>query len=178
MRCWPVALACWQDWPQLLADSTLQSQVTHFHPECVAGSVFINAMIALLIAGSSPAQALPTALEACAAPTELRAAILAAPHKTRRDLPSSGWVRHTVEVAVWALLTTDSYEEAVVQAANLGNDADTAAAVTGALAGAYYGLAGIPQPWQDALQGEWPLHSGRKLAAGDFIRLGRSLAGV
>ncbi len=177
MRCWPVALACWQDWPQLLADSALQSRVTHVHPECVAGSLFINAMIALLIAGKSPAEALPAALAVSAAPAGLHAAILAAPQKSRGKLPSTGWVRHTVEVAVWSLLTTDSFTEAVVQAANLGNDADTAAAVTGALAGARYGLAGIPQDWQDQLQGAWPPGSDRRLGAADFIRLAHSLAG-
>ncbi len=178
MRCWPVALACWQDWPRLLVESALQSRVTHIHPECVAGSVFINAWIAGLLAGKTPADALPEALAACAAPEGLRAAILAAPHKQRSELPSSGWVRHTVEVAVWAVLTTSSYAEAVIQAANLGNDADTAAAVTGAVAGACYGLSGIPQDWQEQLQGKWPLGSGQRYDSGDFIRLAHALAGI
>ena len=41
-------------------------------------------------------------------------------------------VLHTVEAAVWGLLTTDSFEEAVVQVVNLGGDADTAGTVVGA----------------------------------------------
>jgi ADP-ribosyl-[dinitrogen reductase] hydrolase len=50
---------------------------------------------------------------------------------------------------------------------NLGNDADTAGAVVGALAGAAYGLEAIPLRWREALQGEWPLDSGvRWTAAG------------
>jgi ADP-ribosyl-[dinitrogen reductase] hydrolase len=177
MRCWPVALACWQNWPRLLAESALQSRVTHYHPECVAGSVFINAMIALLIAGQAPAEALPAALEACTPSAELREVILEAPYKQRGALPNSGWVRHTLETAVWGLLTTQTFEEALVQTANLGGDADTAAAVTGALAGARYGLAGIPAHWREQLQGIWPLGSGRRLNVDDFIRLARSLAG-
>ncbi len=40
MRCWPVALAYLQDHDRLLADSELQSLVTHPHPECVAGCLF------------------------------------------------------------------------------------------------------------------------------------------
>ncbi|MBU0495438.1 MAG: ADP-ribosylglycohydrolase family protein [Chloroflexi bacterium] len=75
-------------------------------------------------------------------------------------MANSGWVRHTLESAAWGLLTTDSFEAAVVQVVNLGNDADTAGAVVGALAGAAYGLAGIPARWRDALRGEWPLRSG------------------
>ena len=36
----------------------------------------------------------------------------------------------------------------VLTAANLGNDSDTAAAIYGQLAGAYYGIGGIPEHWQ------------------------------
>jgi ADP-ribosyl-[dinitrogen reductase] hydrolase len=35
------------------------------------------------------------------------------------------------------------------QAVNLGNDADTTAAVFGQIAGAYYGIKGIPRSWID-----------------------------
>jgi ADP-ribosyl-[dinitrogen reductase] hydrolase len=67
-----------------------------------------------------------------------------------------------VESAIWGLMTTDSFEAAVVQVVNLGNDADTVGAVVGALAGAAYGLASIPKRWRDALHGEWPLGSGQQ----------------
>ncbi|MBU1749334.1 MAG: ADP-ribosylglycohydrolase family protein [Chloroflexi bacterium] len=87
----------------------------------------------------------------------------------------SGWVRHTLESAAWGLLTTDSFEEAVVQVVNLGNDADTAGAVVGALAGAAYGLAGIPARWREALRGEWPLRSGHIWRAGDLVTLADQL---
>ncbi|NLE76700.1 MAG: hypothetical protein GX605_08110, partial [Chloroflexi bacterium] len=56
--------------------------------------------------------------------------------------------------------TTDSLEGAVVQVVNLGNDADTAGAVVGALAGATCGLEAIPTAWRATLHGEWPLRSG------------------
>lgn len=67
---------------------------------------------------------------------------------------SSGYTVHTLEAAAWSFLTTRSYEEAAVRAANLGDDADTVAAVCGALAGAYYGYAAIPLKWRDQLQDE------------------------
>ena len=56
-----------------------------------------------------------------------------------------------MRTAVWAVLRTGSYEEAVCLAVNLGNDADTVGAVTGALAGAAYGETGIPSRWLDTL---------------------------
>ena len=52
MRCWPVALAYWDDLEHLLADSRLQSRVTHPHAECEAGSAFVNAAIYYLLRGT------------------------------------------------------------------------------------------------------------------------------
>jgi len=39
------------------------------------------------------------------------------------------------------------YKDAVLKAANLGNDSDTTAAVTGGLAGLLYGSRTIPEEW-------------------------------
>ena len=177
MRCWPAALAFWRDPAQLAAASALQSQVTHYHPECVAASVLVNEIILRLVQGNDPAQAVEGAVAAHALPEGLRQAVITAPTRQRGDLNNSGWVRHTLKSAVWGLLTTSSFEGAVVQVANLGNDADTAAAVVGAMAGAYYGLEAIPADWRSQLSGEWPLRSGRRFGEPDFIRLAHSLAG-
>ena len=68
------------------------------------------------------------------------------------EIKSSGYVVHTLEAAVWCLLNTSSYREAVLRAVNLGEDTDTVAAVTGGLAGLYYGYNQIPGEWIDVLQ--------------------------
>lgn len=68
------------------------------------------------------------------------------------EIQSSGYVVHTLEAALWCLLTTDSYAECVLKAVNLGDDSDTVAAVAGALAGALYGLDEIPSEWRNALK--------------------------
>ena len=61
-----------------------------------------------------------------------------------------------MEAAVWCLVTTDSYDAAVLKAVNLGDDTDTVAAVTGGLAGLYYGYESIPDAWLEAIQcREW-----------------------
>ncbi len=171
MRCWPVALAHWNDLDRLLADSRLQSQVTHPHPECVAGSAFVNLVIYHLAHDAEPQAAVSQALDNADLPADLREAIEEAPAKRRADLPNSGWVRHTLESAVWGLLTTDSFKEAVVQVVNLGDDADTAGAVVGALAGAAYGLAAIPAAWRAAVHGEWPLRGGERWDAARLVAL-------
>jgi ADP-ribosyl-[dinitrogen reductase] hydrolase len=178
MRAWPVALAHWDDLNELLADSRLQSRVTHPHPECEAGCAFSNAVIYFLMQGAEKPAALAEAVRAAGLPEELQATIEAAPLRHRDQLANSGWVRHTLESAVWGLMTTDSFEEAVVQVVNLGRDADTAGAVVGALAGTAYGLAGIPDRWQEALRGQWPAMSGTVWRTGDLIRQADSLLGV
>ena len=67
------------------------------------------------------------------------------------QISSSGYVVHTLEAAIWSFFTTDTFEEGAVKVVNLGDDADTVGAVYGALAGAYYGLEGVPERWIGAL---------------------------
>jgi len=62
-----------------------------------------------------------------------------------------GHVVAALEAALWAFGTTDDYPSCVLAAANLGDDADTTAAIAGQLAGAAYGLAGIPTRWLEKL---------------------------
>ncbi|ALF51683.1 crystallin [Nostoc piscinale CENA21] len=63
------------------------------------------------------------------------------------EIKSGGYVIETLEASLWCLLNSTSYAEAVLKAVNLGGHTDTTAAVTGGLAGIYYGIEGIPQLW-------------------------------
>lgn len=68
----------------------------------------------------------------------------------RRNPPQirgTGYVVDCLEAALWAFYHGDNFREGVLLAVNLGDDADTTAAVYGQLAGAYYGEAGIPAEW-------------------------------
>lgn len=67
------------------------------------------------------------------------------------DVKSSGYVVATIEASIWCLINTSSYEEAVLMAVNLGGDSDTTGAVTGGLAGIYYGYDAIPKKWINQL---------------------------
>lgn len=78
--------------------------------------------------------------------------------------------------AVWALRTTDSYEDAVRAAVDLGGDTDTVAAVTGGLAGAVYGADAVPSRWTEPLHVPLPGFDGRVLRAAELVGLAERLA--
>lgn len=72
------------------------------------------------------------------------------------QIKSTGYVVYTLEAAIWCLVNTSSYEEVILKAVNLGDDTDTVAAITGGLAGLYYGYDNIPHKWRSKLQKrEW-----------------------
>ena len=67
------------------------------------------------------------------------------------EIQGSGYVVNSLEAALWAFHQSDSFREGALLAVNLGDDADTTGAVYGQLAGAYYGVEGIPSEWRDKL---------------------------
>jgi ADP-ribosyl-[dinitrogen reductase] hydrolase len=70
----------------------------------------------------------------------------------RSEISSSGYVLHTLEAALWCFYNTETFDEAVLMAANLGNDSDSVGAVTGQIAGAYYGYHAISAELREGLQ--------------------------
>jgi len=66
----------------------------------------------------------------------------------------TGHVKNTLDNAMYWLFETESFEEAIIGAVNHGGDADTIAAITGSLAGAYYGFYAIPTRWKYDLNTE------------------------
>jgi ADP-ribosylglycohydrolase len=82
------------------------------------------------------------------------------------QIGSGGFVVETLEASVWCLLTTSSFEEALLKAVNLGEDTDTTGCVTGGLAGICYGLDAIPPEWIETIPRREEIESVfRKLAA-------------
>ena len=72
-------------------------------------------------------------------------------NKSADVIRGTGYVVESLEAALWCFLQTDTFEAAVLKAANLGDDADTTAAICGQVAGAYYGESGIPGKWLNQL---------------------------
>lgn len=67
--------------------------------------------------------------------------------KRREQIRYSGYVIDTLEAALWAVWNTDNFKDAILLAANLADDADSVAATAGQIAGALYGVSGMPSEW-------------------------------
>ena len=70
---------------------------------------------------------------------------------SRKSIKSDGYVMSSLEATFWCLLNSESYEETILKAVNLGHDTDTTAAIVGGLAGVVYGIEGIPDDWYNSL---------------------------
>ena len=128
------------------------SRTTHAAKECIdACSLFADMLVSalmgeekevILFGGSMPG-IVSTKIQAIAN-GEYR-------KKSAQQIRGNGYVVYALEAALWCFWTTDTFSEAVLMAANLGDDAVTTAAICGQIAGAYYGQADIPVPWLDKL---------------------------
>ena len=65
------------------------------------------------------------------------------------EIRGGGYVVEALEAALWALHSTEGFVDGVLAAVNLGDDADTTAAIYGQLAGAVYGSDAIPERWRE-----------------------------
>ena len=123
-----------------------QAATAHGADECLAASAHCAKLLVRAISGASKAKVLDTAAERLGG----KVAEIARGgwrEKLRSQIRSTGYVIDSLEAAIWCTGKTTSFEEAVVLAVNLGDDADTVGAITGQLAGAIYGAAAIPAPW-------------------------------
>jgi ADP-ribosyl-[dinitrogen reductase] hydrolase len=174
MRTAPIGAILWNDVAARRDASLVDSALTHFDPRCQLACAAFNAAIARAIA-SPELPGSPWALHG-AAELELHAAaellrgrhpdlvstIDAAEDALADDLhlatlddpclwdllhAAQGFVRVSFRLAFWYLLHAPSFEAALIDAANRGGDADTNAAITGALLGAFHGVHSIPRRW-------------------------------
>lgn len=93
--------------------------------------------------------------------------------KNPPDIKGSGYVVESLEAALWAFYTSDTFEDGMLKAVNLGDDADTTGAVYGQIAGAFYGYDAIPQRWLDKLFRRDDIYEiGKKLCNIQFYEYG------
>jgi ADP-ribosyl-[dinitrogen reductase] hydrolase len=159
MRCVPYALAVHESPAKLVSISRDSSRITHADPRCQWGCAILNLTVSGVLTGRDAP--LRWALDACRdAPAELHDACAAveavvsgrrAATDLEPTLRSSGYVVHTLQTALFEAFTADDAETAIVSAVNRGNDTDTVGAVTGAIAGARFGVDALPQRWLGAL---------------------------
>lgn len=70
----------------------------------------------------------------------------------RNKVACSGHAAEALDAALWAFHTTDTFEDALIRAVNNGNDSDTVGAITGQIAGSWYGFSAIPKRWLKAMK--------------------------
>ena len=164
MRLAPVAIRWWHDRSNATAAARLQSRTTHGAVQAVEACALFAELLIEAIAGAPK----ETVLRARDWSGDAQIAEVAAGSwraKERNAISSSGYVVHTLEAALWCVGRSESIEDALILAANLADDADTVAAVTGQLAGALWSMSGAPVGWLDKLA--WREHI-ESLAAGLF----------
>lgn len=164
MRCAPLSLMYSHQEDALVGASMEVSAITHSHIESKLSCVFINAMIARLLSGADKKTAYDDAVRRTREiDSDFVKKYLRSCYKPD---PRKGLAVNTLLLATGSFMAARSFEEAVVKAVNLGGDADTTGAVTGALAGAYFGHSSIPERWSSKLNPKSAKH---------FVKLGKTL---
>lgn len=159
MRLAPVPIAYAHDPATAIRLAGESSRTTHGAAACVAACRYLAALTVGAIHGV-PKQTLlaerysPVPGGWVDEPLSVEIDAIAAGSFKRKRPPQvrgTGYVVESLEAALWSFHGTHSFEEGVLAAANLGDDADTTAAVYGQLAGAYYGASAIPERWLEQL---------------------------
>lgn len=154
MRCAPLALVYHPSEPLLYLNTQAETQLTHPHPICVESSLFLNALISHLICEfESPHkdEVMKEAIEYGLSFVSIKSLNDLYRNTLENSKNTMGSVDKTIAKALNAVLSTKSFEEALLCSANGGGDADTIAAVTGAIAGTFYGENQIPARWKTKL---------------------------
>jgi ADP-ribosylglycohydrolase len=159
MRLAPVPLFFRRDPALALQLAGESSRTTHALPVCVDACRYFAGLILGALAGLDKSKLLAPRFHPLAgawAPGELHPEVEAVAGGTFRvreppAIRGSGHVVRTLEAALWAFSRSDDFRSGCLLAVNLGEDADTTAAIYGQLAGAYYGAEGIPAAWLDRL---------------------------
>jgi ADP-ribosyl-[dinitrogen reductase] hydrolase len=152
MRLAPVALFYYPDIKTAEHFAMESSRTTHGAEECLdACRLFARMIVRALLGENKEEVTLADGVSFIGSPKIVTIARGEYLQKHIDEIRGSGYVVASLEAALWSFMNTDSYKDAVLTAANLGDDADTTAAVCGQLAGAYYGETGIPPAWLEKL---------------------------
>lgn len=159
MRLAPVPLFFAREPEKAVEMSAASSRTTHGAPNAVDGCRYLGALIVGAVNGASKEELLSpryTPAPGLWERTPLAGAIreVADGSFVTKDPPEirgTGYVVDSLEAALWAFHRGHSFQEGLMFAVNLGDDADTTAAVYGQLAGAFYGVSAIPQRFRDRL---------------------------
>ena len=153
MRLAPVPIV-WRHDPALAGRKAADSaRTTHGHPLALASAAWFGELLARALQGESKDALLSPWWDGSAewdSDGEVQA--IAQGSWRQKRIEASGHALRSLEAALWAFGSTDGFEACMLAAVNLGHDADTVGAIAGQLAGAHYGLEGIPEELISGLQ--------------------------
>ncbi len=148
MRLAPVPLFFFPDRDAMIFYAGESSRTTHGAQECVDACRLFASILYNALVGMDKEQVLfehdETIIESPAIREILKGSYKG---KIEDQIQGTGYVVKSMEAALWCFYITNTFKEAVLKAANLGDDADTTAAICGQVAGAYYGISSIPSDW-------------------------------
>jgi ADP-ribosyl-[dinitrogen reductase] hydrolase len=152
MRLAPVVMFFYPDRAQTLHYAEESSRTTHAAHECLDACRLLAEILYLALAGKEKEEVLSgVSSDGIVSSAIQEIALEGYRGKASEEIHGTGYVVASLEAALWSFWVTDSFRDAILTAANLGDDADTTAAVCGQVAGAYYGESGIPQAWLERL---------------------------
>jgi ADP-ribosyl-[dinitrogen reductase] hydrolase len=153
MRLAPVPLAYAADLDAAARRSGESSRTTHGTAVAVDACRYFGRALAAAVRGTPKSDVLSDDLwSGGPLQPEIESVALGSfKRKSPPDIRGSGYVALSLEAALWALCTTEDFEQGALRAVNLGDDADTTGAIYGQLAGAIYGAEAIPGHWLELL---------------------------
>ncbi len=151
MRLAPVVLFYAPDLEKTLYFAGESSRTTHAARECIDACRYFAGLLHCALAGIDKQPLL--ASQVYSANTRKIKALQQLHYldKDIEQIKGTGYVVDSLEAALWCFANSNNFKQAVLLAANLGDDADTTAAICGQLAGAFYGLAEIPEDWRNKI---------------------------
>ncbi len=160
MKLAPVALAYARHPVEAVSHAADSARTTHGAPQAIDATRYFAGLLVGALNGANVSQLLhqgafePTSGIWTQTPLHPEVAEVAAGSFLAKEPPAiqgAGYIVRALEAALWALMKTRSFDDGVLLAVNLGDDADTTAAIYGQLAGALYGVEAIPARWRRQL---------------------------
>ncbi len=150
MRCSPIGLVYHKSSEDLIEKTYRSTITTHNNNMAVWTSIAHNNFIGYALHDYEKDSFIERFIQTHpACPLELKNALkIDYSELNEDDIATSGYTLNTLIISLYAFLTTNNYRECVSKAILLGGDSDTQGAVSGSLAGTFYGNSNIPQEWR------------------------------
>jgi ADP-ribosyl-[dinitrogen reductase] hydrolase len=150
MRLAPIPMFYYPDLGAAVQYAAESSRMTHGAAECLDACRLLAGIICRALSGASKEDVLFEETGSFQGERKIMA-IARGEYRNKPigEIRGTGYVVQSLEAALWCFYHTATFEAAILKAANLGDDADTTAAVCGQVAGAYHRDLGIPKKWLD-----------------------------